>query len=312
MDNQKTRLQPDTVMKEYWNRNEEFADLFNAVLYGGERRMRPEDLEERDTELSGVLEIGDSVQTEQSARDVFKIVKRAGNVEYALLGLENQEGIHYAMPLRALNYDVYSYNRQYAVFKDKYNKTKELRGNEYLSRIKKTDRFLPVVTLVIYYGDEPWDGPFCLYDMLDISEELKPFVSDYKLNIIEARDSCLTLRNENNINLFSLLRIIYDTTLSKKERREAAQRYDEEHQVDASVVMAVAATSKITLKDFKERGAIGMCSLFDEIREEGKAEEIIVLYQEMGKNQDEIIDKLQERLNISLDKAQEYYVAFNK
>jgi hypothetical protein len=56
MDNQKTRLQPDTVMKEYWNRNEEFADLFNAVLYGGERRMRPEDLEERDTEFSGIKE----------------------------------------------------------------------------------------------------------------------------------------------------------------------------------------------------------------------------------------------------------------
>jgi hypothetical protein len=95
---------------------------------------------------------------------------------------------------------------------------------------------------------------------------------------------------------------------------------DIEHQVDASVVMAVAATSKITLKDFKERGAIGMCSLFDEIREEGreegkaegKAEEIVTLYQEMGKNQDEIINKLQERLNISLGKAQEYYTAFNK
>ena len=28
-------VSPDTVLKNYWSGNEEFADLFNAVLFGG-------------------------------------------------------------------------------------------------------------------------------------------------------------------------------------------------------------------------------------------------------------------------------------
>ena len=28
-------VSPDTVLKDYWSGNEEFADLFNAVLFGG-------------------------------------------------------------------------------------------------------------------------------------------------------------------------------------------------------------------------------------------------------------------------------------
>ena len=29
-------LKPDTVLKNYWSNNEQFADLFNAVLFDGE------------------------------------------------------------------------------------------------------------------------------------------------------------------------------------------------------------------------------------------------------------------------------------
>lgn len=34
-------LKPDTVLKNYWNNNEQFADLFNAVLFGGEQVISP-------------------------------------------------------------------------------------------------------------------------------------------------------------------------------------------------------------------------------------------------------------------------------
>ena len=49
-------LKPDTVLKNYWNDNERFADFFNAVLFHGEQRIFPEELEELDTEESTVLE----------------------------------------------------------------------------------------------------------------------------------------------------------------------------------------------------------------------------------------------------------------
>ena len=45
-------LKPDTVLKNYWNNNEQFADLFNAVLFEGRRMIKPEELEDVDTESS--------------------------------------------------------------------------------------------------------------------------------------------------------------------------------------------------------------------------------------------------------------------
>ena len=50
------QLKPDTVLKNYWNDNGQFADLFNAVLFHGEQVIFPEELEELDTEESSVLE----------------------------------------------------------------------------------------------------------------------------------------------------------------------------------------------------------------------------------------------------------------
>ncbi len=49
-------LKPDTVLKNYWNNNEQFADLFNAVLFGGEQVISPDELEDADTEESSILE----------------------------------------------------------------------------------------------------------------------------------------------------------------------------------------------------------------------------------------------------------------
>lgn len=43
-------LKPDTVLKNYWNDNERFADLFNAALFEGERVIKPEELGDMDTE----------------------------------------------------------------------------------------------------------------------------------------------------------------------------------------------------------------------------------------------------------------------
>lgn len=292
----KERLKPDTVMKEYWRRNSEFADLFNAVLFQGRRILQPEGLEERDSEASRALEIGENILTEESARDIFKIVKRAGGVEYALLGLENQEGIHYAMPLRALAYDVYAYNQQYAILRERHKASGELQGDEYISRMKRTDRFLPVVTIVIYYGDKPWDGPLCLHDMLELPSELQDYVADYRLNLIEARDNRLVLHNTNNIDLFALLRIIYDKSVPGRERRNAVRQYEEEHSIDKSVVMAIAATSKIDLQKYNKKGETAMCSLFDELMEEGRIEGReegkIIAYYEMNLTTKEIAGKM--------------------
>ncbi len=42
----------DIVLKNFWKDNAHFADLFNAVLFNGEQKLHPEDLEkEADVDL---------------------------------------------------------------------------------------------------------------------------------------------------------------------------------------------------------------------------------------------------------------------
>ena len=168
-------LKPDTVLKNYWSGNEQFADLFNAVLFEGKQAIRPEELEDVDTEESSVLEHKDYAESIRASRDNIKVSKRstAFGVELVMLGMESQEHIHYAMPMRIMGYDYGTYKKQYDSNAKKYQTAKGLEEDEYLSGMKKTDRFIPVITMVVYYGEKPWDGAVSLHEMLDIPERLQ-------------------------------------------------------------------------------------------------------------------------------------------
>lgn len=97
---------------------------------------------------------------------------------------------------------------------------KGLEEDEYLSGMKKTDRFAPVITLVVYYGEKPWDGAVSLHGMLNIPEEMKAFVNDYKILLVEARENSLTLHNMKNVAFFNLMK------LQKKMKQRALLRQD--------------------------------------------------------------------------------------
>ena len=100
MERAKQKRKPDIVLKNYWRENEEFADFFNAVLFEGRPVIKPEELEELDTEESSTLEHRDYVESIKASRDSIKICKRstALGTELIMLALEDQEHIHYAMP----------------------------------------------------------------------------------------------------------------------------------------------------------------------------------------------------------------------
>ena len=73
--------------------------------------------------------------------------------------------------------------------------------------MKRTDKFIPIITIVIYYGEKAWDGEVSLQGMLDIPEDMKAFINDYKMNLVEARKNNLKLHNINNKDLFNLFGI---------------------------------------------------------------------------------------------------------
>ncbi|MDE6995116.1 MAG: Rpn family recombination-promoting nuclease/putative transposase, partial [Lachnospiraceae bacterium] len=176
------KLKPDTVLKNYWRSNERFADFFNAVLFEGKPVIKPDELEDEDTEESSVLENGKYAEAIQASRDNIKIRKKSKvhGVEFVMLGLEHQEHIHYAMPMRVMGYDYGVYKKQYDKNSEQYKTAEGMEEDEYLSRMKKTDKFRAVITVVVYYGEKRWDGAASLHEMLDIPEEMKKYVNDYK------------------------------------------------------------------------------------------------------------------------------------
>lgn len=321
MSNKIQNLKPDTVLKNYWRDNERFADLFNAVLFDGEPVIRPEELEDADTEESTVLEHKEYAESIQASRDNIKIRKKSTvhGVEYVMLGNESQQHIHYAMPMRVMGYDYGTYKKQYDSNAKKYQTSEGLEDDEYLSRMKRTDRFMPVISVVVYYGDKTWDGATSLHGMLDIPEKIARYVNDYKILLVEARRNDLVLHNVDNRDLFNLLEIILDKSIPKNEAKKKAIQYGEEHQVEKSVVMTVAGAtnSKIDYNAF-EKGEVTMCTLFEEIAKEseakgetkGRAIGIIETGYDFELSDSDILVRLQEKLDISLQKAQEYMKMF--
>lgn len=321
-------LKPDVILKNYWSNKDQFADIFNAVLFEGRQVIRAEELEDIDTEESTVLEHREYAQSISATRDCIKISKRSltYGVELVMLGLENQEHVHYAMPMRLWGYDYGTYKKQYDSNAQKYKTSAGLSEDEYLSKMKKTDKFIPVITIVVYYGDNPWDGATTLHEMLNIPEPMRPFVNDYKMLLVEARENNLLFHNMNNIAFFDMMRVILDRTMEKKEAKEKVIDYAAEHKVDKSVIMTVAGATncKINYNAITAKGEVTVCTLFDEIAKEGelkgelkgeirgRAKGIIETGLDFELSENDILERLQLKLNIPLQKAQEYFELYGK
>ncbi len=322
------KLQADTVVKNYWSNNEQFADFFNAVLFDGKQVIKPDELEDMDTGESSVFEHRQYIESIRAARDNVKIRKKstAYEVELVMLGMEGQERIHYAMPMRVMGYDYGTYKKQYDRNAAAYKTAKGMTEDEYLSRMKKTDKLIPVITVVVYYGEKPWDGALSLHGILRIPVEMKPFVNDYKMHLVEARKNDLKLHNINNQDLFHLLAILLDKNEKTAKIRESAINYAREHEVEKTVIMTVAgaANCRMDYDLIQRKGDADMCRVFEETRKEGiaqglaegekigEAKGIIETGYEFGLSKDDILERLQNKLNISVQKAQEYMSMFGK
>lgn len=205
----------DTISKDFWRDNEHFADLFNAVLFGGEQVVKPDNLEEMDTDVSGVIMADDYKLSLGRFRDVVK--KNFGGIELVVLGLEIQEYIHYGMPLRTMIYDSLGYLKEFEGVRkwNKDNGVKAVDADELLSGIKKDDRFHPIINIILYYGEKEWDGPVSLKDMMvDMPERFANLFADYEINLVQMLDSGrLLFHNEDVRILFDVVSNIYKSNI---------------------------------------------------------------------------------------------------
>lgn len=264
-----TKKSADIAGKVYWRDNKHFADLFNAVFFNGKQVLHERELTEADSEVSNHVLKKSDVFDVSKTRDIIK--KVSSDADYILLGIENQMNIHYGMPLRTMLYDALSYLKQCEVLKKRHRIEKDTENaDEFLSGLKREERLHPVFTVVIYYGEKPWDGPKKLSDMMALRKEWQPFFEDYSMRLIEVVDGeVLPFQDEENRLLFEMIKDV-----NKLSKKELLAKYRQEA-IPKSVAIAVGEmTGTKVLIDLalQTKGDEIMCSNMDRIFAEERAE----------------------------------------
>ena len=181
----------NAAVREWMSNPVRFSDLYNGIVFQGKQVVLPEELEPAEGETDILLEDNEQkVQEIHRYRDIVMRWKKGALL--VLLACENQEKVHYAMTVRNMLYDSLSYAGQIQqLWKEREKEEKQkMTAPEFLSKWKKDDRLVPVITLVFYYDTEQWDGSTDLHGMLQWGEGnqelLREYVPNYRINLVDA------------------------------------------------------------------------------------------------------------------------------
>lgn len=262
----------DISLMDYLSENGYFADMFDAVFYRGRGVIKADELREADKELTDPeTDNGENVR-----RDNVK--KRMKGMSLSILTIENQYSVDYHMVIRNLYAESLGYRKQWKEKQREHKEKKDLgSGAEFLSGMKREDKFLPELTLVVYYGEEPWDGPRTLHELLDFggeNQELKPYVADYALNIFDYHDyeSFEYFRTELR-EVFEFLRYSKEKEALEKLIAERAESYYNISN-DTYRIIAELTKSEDLLKNkeaYENEGGgqnMGLCKALEDMKSE--------------------------------------------
>ena len=191
---QTQRKQKDLAEKQLLDCNDVFADIVNAVVFQGKQIIKPKDLREAHP-VSSYREDGFRSQERDIAKRWVK-----GNATICFFGMENQNEIDPDMLFRNIGYD----------------------GGTYRDELNHGKERYPVITFVMYYGDRPWNRPLTLYEALgNIPEELKRYVNDYRMNLIDVKRMSQSERDRLKSDFWHIVKMIQEGNRSDYEPDDA-------------------------------------------------------------------------------------------
>ena len=231
--------------------NDVFADIMNVFLFGGKQVIKEDQLE-NSKDRSQYKSDG---KLHQQERDVSKFYNDK-EIRIAFLGIEHQNKAEEYMPLRVISYD----------------------GSSYRSQLLKNEgkkKPYPVITLVLYFGTTHWRYGKSLHEVLDIPANIKEYVSDYKINVIE-----VAFLNQKQIDMFqSDFKIIADFFVQKRKCEDYVPlddpiMHEDEFLKMMEIMVGDKRYSQVLDELNKERdklkeGKISMCEVYDKIEGRG-------------------------------------------
>jgi len=301
----------DTITKEYMADNKIFADAFNYFIYDGEQVIKPDNLKPLDTTLVEVpYGISGENSPTQKFRDELKnlVIKEDNKAIYAVLGIENQSEIHYAMPVKNMLYDALEYANQVKKTTQSHKKTKDKSPSnaEYLSGFYKTDRLVPVITLVIYFGADKWDAPKCIFDMFSesIDNKMLAFTENYKINLISPNEMSDNELDKMQTSLREVMKYI-KYSKDKKKINDIVQNDKRFSKLERSAFNVINACTNSNLKVNNNEEVVDMCQAILDIKEDARNEGILEGKLEVALNLLKIgeisIDKIVAVTGLSID-----------
>ena len=235
----------DILEKHLESYNDVFSDMMNVFIFGGNEIINEDDLEDVNPNSFYV----ENDKTKEQERDVTKKWRKK-NVIISFMGFENQTRPDRNMPLRVIGYDGASY---------KYMLASEIPP-------------CPVITFVLNFSMQKWAANKTILECLNIDDSLRPFVSDYRINVVD-----VAYLSRETINKFkSDFKIIADYFVQMRETGEYKPMTDEIKHIWELLLLMGKLTDDDRFKvDYyrehrKER--MSMCDWLDKVENRSIAE----------------------------------------
>lgn len=309
----------NTIIRQWLSDEGRMASLVNGCLFSGKQIFKKEHLKREDGVQGVILKTEDGKETAiERYRDIM--MTSDDGTRIVILACENQDEIHYGMPVRGMLYDAVSYAEQIRVLQKVHREEKNLKTSaEFLSGLKKEDRLCPVITIVFYYGEEEWDGKKDLHGLLGLDREeyqiLKDYVPNYRLNLINpAEIEDLSQLEESLQMVFGMLKYRKDLSALKnyiEQNRNYFSKVDEETYRVAKMMLGADSHWKDIRSE--EDGEMDMCKALEDLRQEGidiglargVERGFIEAFQEIGKSYEETMKTLREKFSLTAEDAEQ-------
>lgn len=266
----------DAVTIDYFEVPARFADLVNGYIYQGLQVVKAGDVRELNRSVLKLNTKKGKVQAQLVTADIVREVHH--NMNVTLIFQENQSDVHYAMPVRVINEESSHYYKQWRTRAKQHEEEKDLQGAEFLSGFAKNDKLVPIITIVVYWGKAPWDGPRRLKEILDLEGyplDVQKFIVDYPIHLLEVREY-------EHLEVFQTdIRYVFGF-VQKENNKEQLQVYVKEHEgvftrlaSDAYDLISVMSHEDRFLERksvYETKGGCNMCQAIEEMIEDGRTE----------------------------------------